>query len=141
MLQVEPQVAKTPSPAYPKGIKTLGDHIRKKRLDLGLFQKDVAKQIRVNKDTIHIWETNRTEPELRLIPHIIDFLGDVPYDPTWSSGPRLKAVRSALRLSQEKFAKKIRVDESTIAEWEREEQKPTKKKWVLVSTSIRSHKL
>lgn len=29
--------------AYPAESKTLGDHLRKKRLDLGLFQKDVAR--------------------------------------------------------------------------------------------------
>jgi len=28
------------APAYPNELKTLGDHLRKRRLDLGLFQKD-----------------------------------------------------------------------------------------------------
>jgi DNA-binding XRE family transcriptional regulator len=63
---------------------------------LGLLQRDVARQIGVNKDTIYNWETNRTEPEVRMISHIIDFLGYAPYDPTWSFGERLKAIRSAL---------------------------------------------
>ena len=40
---------KAPKPLYPIGypqiLKTLGDHIRKKRLDLGLLQRDVAKMI------------------------------------------------------------------------------------------------
>jgi transcriptional regulator with XRE-family HTH domain len=96
-----------------------GDHIRKRRLDLGLRQKDVARQIGVNKDTIHNWETNRTAPEVRLIPHIIDFLGYVPYDPTWSFGHWLRAVRSALGLSQEQLARRAGLDESTVAKWEK----------------------
>ena len=100
---------KAPRPlpsAYPKEIKTLGDHIRKRRLDLGLRQRDVAKQIGVNKDTICNWETNRTVPEVCLIPHIIDFLGYVPYDATWSFGERLRAIRSALGMSQEQMGRR-----------------------------------
>jgi transcriptional regulator with XRE-family HTH domain len=91
-----------------------------------MLQRDVAKQIGVNKDTIHNWETNRTAPEVCLIPHIIDFLGYAPYDPTWSFGERLRAVRSALGLSQEQFAKRAGLDETTIAKWEREEHRPTR---------------
>jgi DNA-binding XRE family transcriptional regulator len=70
-----------------------------------MLQREVASQIGVNKDTIYNWETNRTEPEVCLIPHIIDFLGYAPYDPNWTFGLRLKAIRSALGLSQEQFAK------------------------------------
>jgi transcriptional regulator with XRE-family HTH domain len=120
--------AQRPLPSvYPKEIKTLGDHIRKRRLDLGLLQRDVAAQIGVNKDTIYNWETNRNEPEVRLIPHMINFLGYAPYDPNWSFGQRLRAVRSALGLSQEQLAKMAGLDEGTVSEWEREEHKPTKK--------------
>jgi len=35
-------------PFYPKSLKTLGDHFKKKRLDLKLLQKDVAKKIGVD---------------------------------------------------------------------------------------------
>ena len=79
-----------PPPAYPKEIKKLGDHTRKRRLDLGLRQRDVARQIGVNKDTIYNWETNRTAPEVRFIPGIIHFLGYAPYNPGWTFGQRLR---------------------------------------------------
>ena len=65
-----------PSPsAYPKILKTLGDHIRKKRLDLGLLQKEVAERIGVGKTTIYNWEKNRTTPASRFRRRIIQFLG------------------------------------------------------------------
>jgi transcriptional regulator with XRE-family HTH domain len=48
--------------AYPKAIKTIGDAIRKKRLDLGLRQKDVAKIIGCDKTTILNWERGHTHP-------------------------------------------------------------------------------
>jgi transcriptional regulator with XRE-family HTH domain len=125
--------AQRPLPsAYPKEINTLGDHIRKRRLDLGLLQREVADRIGVNKDTIYNWETNRTEPEVRLIPHIIDFLGYVPYDPNWTFGQWLQAIRSALGLSQEQLARSARLNESTIAKWEREEHKPSRRKLTTV---------
>jgi transcriptional regulator with XRE-family HTH domain len=95
---------------------------------LGLLQREVAAQIGVNKDTIYNWETNRTNPELRLIPHIIDFLGYVPYDPSWSFGERLRTIRSALGLSQEQLAKRAGLDESTIATWEMGRHRPIRRK-------------
>jgi DNA-binding XRE family transcriptional regulator len=87
--------------------------------------------------SFHNWETNRTEPEVRVIPQIIDFLGYVPYNPNWSFGERLKAVRSALGLSQDQFAKLAGLDESTISKWEREEHKPSESKMQALTTFLR----
>ena len=65
-------------PAYPRELKTLGDHLRKRRLDLGLLQKQVADRLEVNAMTICNWETNRTSPQLRFVPRILSFLGYNP---------------------------------------------------------------
>jgi DNA-binding XRE family transcriptional regulator len=56
--------ADRPKP-YPKELNTLGDHLKKKRLDLGLFRKDVAKIIGVNTTTIRNWEINRFAPKIQ----------------------------------------------------------------------------
>jgi ribosome-binding protein aMBF1 (putative translation factor) len=82
--------------------------------------------------------TKRTEPEVRVIPHIIDLLGYAPYDPTRSFGQWVRAARSALGLSQEQLAKRAGLDASTIAKWEREEQKPSKRKLISIITPVRS---
>jgi len=66
---------KPPSPACPRELHTLGDHIRKRRLDLGLLQREVAEKLQVNQMTVCNWETNRTSPQLRFIPRIVAFLG------------------------------------------------------------------
>jgi DNA-binding transcriptional regulator YiaG len=118
-------------------MKTLGDHIRRKRLDLGLRQRDVARQIGVNKDTIYNWEMNRTEPEVRVIPDIILFLGYAPYNPTSTLRQRLKAIRWTLGLSQEQFANLVNLDESTVSNWEREGHRPSKKKLEALKGFIR----
>ena len=59
---------------YPKELKTYGDHIRKKRLDLNLSQPQVAKIINVTTDTITNWELNRNTPSIRQVHKIIAFL-------------------------------------------------------------------
>jgi len=69
-----------PLPDYPKTLNTLGDHIRGKRLDLGLLQKDVAKIINTTTDTIWNLEKNYAIPSLFYIPKIIEFLGYIPFD-------------------------------------------------------------
>lgn len=63
---------------YPKELVTYGDHLRTKRLDLNLFQPQVAKIINVTTDSITNWELNRNEPNLNQIPKIILFLGYKP---------------------------------------------------------------
>ena len=47
---------------YPMRPKTLGERIKKKRMDMGLFQKDVARIVGVSTDTITNWEKGRTKP-------------------------------------------------------------------------------
>jgi DNA-binding XRE family transcriptional regulator len=59
---------------YPLRPKTLGDRIKKKRMDMGLFQKDVARIIGVSTDTITNWEKGWTEPGRRNICKIEPFL-------------------------------------------------------------------
>lgn len=77
---LELRVARRKPAMYPKQINSLGDHIRARRLDLKLFQKQVADQIGVHEMTITLWEGNATIPEVRYMPAIIQFLGYNPLD-------------------------------------------------------------
>jgi transcriptional regulator with XRE-family HTH domain len=110
-----------PGRGYPLTLQTLGDHLKKRRLDLRLRQMDVAEQIGVHQGTYEKWEQGTThEPEVRFFPAIVRFLGYDP-SPAVSSedlGLRLKAARRARGLSQESLARLLGVDESTVQEWE-----------------------
>ena len=64
--------------AYPAALRTYGDHVRARRLDLGMLQRQAADIIGVDETTIYNWESNRVEPAARLIPRIIRFLGYSP---------------------------------------------------------------
>jgi transcriptional regulator with XRE-family HTH domain len=62
--------------------KTMGDHLRKRRLQLGWGATRLGALLKVSKDTIYNWEHNRSNPAIRFMPRIVDFLG---YDPTNSA--------------------------------------------------------
>jgi DNA-binding XRE family transcriptional regulator len=71
--------AKRPAPpGYPADPATLGEHLKKRRLDLKLFQKDVARMIGVDETSIWNWENNQSRPVARLTPKIWEFLGYCP---------------------------------------------------------------
>lgn len=89
--------------------------MRKRRLDLGLLQKDVAAQLRADEGSVWNWEANRTVPALRFLPRIVEFLGYVPFPLNGSLPERLKVYRQALGLSQRRLAETLGVDPGTLA--------------------------
>jgi transcriptional regulator with XRE-family HTH domain len=119
---------------YPAELNTIGDHLKKRRLDNGLLQKEVAAQIGVTKCTIQYWETNRVAPALRFRPRIANFLG---YDCCDGRAleflaQRLKAHRYRFGLSRKKLAAFLGVDATTLAGWETERHRPTNKSMGLI---------
>jgi len=79
------RVERPVNPAYPKELNTLGDHLRKTRLDRGLSQSDVAMILGVDEDTITCRELNWNQPMVNQLPSIYSFLGYAPNekeDPT-----------------------------------------------------------
>jgi transcriptional regulator with XRE-family HTH domain len=131
--------APKPKPScYPKEINTLGDHIRARRLDLKLLQKEVAEQIGVHELTITNWEGNATVPEVRYMPAIIQFLGYNPLPEASSLPRRLSTARMALGLSQRKMAAKLGVDPATLMGWEAGRHQPTGKSSDLIGRVLQS---
>ena len=64
--------------AYPREVKTVGEAIRKRRLDLGLRQRDVGAIIGCDKMSVLNWEKGHTSPATNKISDIRSFLGPVP---------------------------------------------------------------
>ena len=89
--------------------------MRKRRLDLGLFQKNVAKKLHITTDTITNWEKSRCEPELRYYPAIMDFLGYCPIQYPKTLGERLALYRIHQGLSFRKLAKMMGVDTGALS--------------------------
>jgi len=55
--------------------RTLGERIRKWRLEQGLFQRDLAKMIGVDEMTIVNWEKGRTKPTKKNLEKLRAVLG------------------------------------------------------------------
>jgi transcriptional regulator with XRE-family HTH domain len=122
----ELRAPKPKSEQYPKEINTLGDHIRTRRLELKLLQKQVAEQIGVNGATITNWERNASSPVIRYIPAIVRFLGYDPLPPAHSLPERLTASRREFGLTQRQMAERMGVDPGTWRDWEAGKHRPTK---------------
>jgi len=105
----------------------LGDHLRKKRLDLGLLQKEVANKIGADETSVWNWENNRAKPSLSHIPAIIQFLEYTPtLAPKEGLGGKIRVSRESLGLSQERLAHTLIIDPTTIRRWESGQTRPSK---------------
>ncbi|MBU1949087.1 MAG: transcriptional regulator, partial [Candidatus Eisenbacteria bacterium] len=113
---------KAPKPVgreYPTELRTIGDHVRKRRLDLGLSQQDLAKILRVTVSTVSYWETKRANPSIRSLSRVLRFLGYDPRPQAKAFPELIRQLRQGLGLSQEGLAEKIGVDPSTVRKWEK----------------------
>ena len=99
--------------------RTLGDHVKKRRLELQLTQGQLAKRLGINAATLLNWETGATEPVIALIPRILQFLGYDPFSPPSTLGQRLFAKRRTMGWSIAVAAQHLGIDESTWGQWER----------------------
>ena len=120
----------------------IGEHIKKRRLELNLKQSDLAKILEVCEDTITGWERNKSKPMVGHFPKVIAFLGYNPFPvETETLGGRMKKYRIEHGLSQEDLAKVVGVNESTVFNWERDLHVPFPKKLKLLDEILKPKEL
>jgi len=121
--------AKKPdSRPYPKNLKNIGDHLKKKRLDMNIQQKELAEKCGVTVCTIRNWEKNRSNPSLVFMPKIVQFLGYIPYEASNQTfGEQIAAKRRLLGLRQKDLATSIGADPCTVRSWEKGRHGPSKR--------------
>ena len=108
------------SKPYVEAPKTLGQHLLRRRLTLGLTQPQAALQVSTSVETLANWEKDRTAPADRYYPGILRFLGYDLFGPPTTLGERLSHKRRQLGLSIKAAARLAEVDEGTFATWERD---------------------
>jgi transcriptional regulator with XRE-family HTH domain len=64
---------------YSHNPQTLGEHLKKRRRELGLLQRETAERLGVSTDTVVNWEKDKTKPVAAQFRPVVAFLG---YDPT-----------------------------------------------------------
>lgn len=125
---------------YPSVLNHLGDHIRRRRLEIGLLQKDVAEQIGTHVQTVRNWEMGETSPALPWLPGIIGFLGYDPRPLPEAFSERLKHHRVGLGMSQESFARRLGVDPGTLGRWESARRRPQGEHATRVNAAFKARK-
>jgi transposase len=73
---------------YSEKPQTLGQHLKRRRKELGLLQREAAVRLGVSTDTVVNWEKDKTMPVASQFRPVVAFLG---YDPT--PEPRTLAER------------------------------------------------
>ncbi|MBU5639085.1 helix-turn-helix domain-containing protein [Geomonas sp. Red69] len=121
---------------YIEAPQTLGQHIRKRRTDLGLLQRETAIRIGVKKDTIYNWE-HGVEPELRFIPKIIDFLGYIPLDCPKDPLGRLGYYKFINGLSYEGLGARTGIHFEQLRAWLTGKTKPSEKSLRRINIMLR----
>ena len=95
---------------------TLGDHLRRRRIELGLYQKDVATKLRVTTSTVWNWE-HTGSVDLRYIPRVIEFLGYNPISQPEDLLERLSWYKQVNGLSLERLGVEMGRDPEQLADW------------------------
>jgi transcriptional regulator with XRE-family HTH domain len=115
---------------YERVPRTLGQHLKKRRLKLGLFQRDLRMLFKLEKETYANWERDRCYPAMRHWPGIIEFLGRDPSSEPNTLGERLLAYRRHHGLSRKALAIVLGADETTLWRWENGQRKPESERHV-----------
>ena len=97
---------------------TVGDHIKKRRLELGLFQAQAGKLLGVCEATVKNWEKGHKGIPMRSYPAVLAFLGYDPHPEPKTLSDQLQAIRRRNGWRLETAAKSIGVDEDTWRLWE-----------------------
>ena len=104
---------------YPAVPGSLGEHLRKRRLDLGLTQEQAGARFGISFTAYNGWEGDRGSPGIGKWPKIFDFLGYDPSPPPCNTfAEAVSALRRRLGLDKHQFAKRVGVDVKSVRNWE-----------------------
>ena len=122
---------------FQRGHEHIGHHILKRRRDLGLQQKQAARQIGVHAGSLENWEYGRTKPVEQLMPAVIRFLGYNPLPSPATPGERVAYERVTRGWSRKRLAASAGVDEATVRRIEEDVPQLTQRSLQAVSRALR----
>jgi len=144
---------------YPEKIETLGDLLRKTRLDQGLEIKELQKIIGAFEGSIVNWECQGTQPKIKYLRPIIEFIDSnqpepIPRKKIWelcfsenpaypshpkSFGEKLRATRMQNFMTIKQAAQELGVNEGTVARWELKGSQPNPELMERVQAFLTAH--
>lgn len=112
---------------YPKAAVTVGQRIRRLRMDLGLRQSDLADRLGCTARSVSAWERDVVTPKACQWPTLRAILGE-GIDPVAVDLPaQLRAARLRLGLTQKQLANLVGLHERTIRNGEQGRFRPARK--------------
>lgn len=103
--------------------KTLGEHLRNRRLALGIRQEDVAVRLSTMREVYDRWERDEREPVVSEWPGILLFLGYYPFPELTPAQLVLKA-RRCQGMDQKRLAGVVGVIHQRLRRWEHGSEVP-----------------
>ena len=97
--------------------QSLGQHLKKRRIVLGLSQTAAASELGVSPFTVLNWEKARTEPPIGCMSRILRWLGYDPFPQPQPLSERMVAVRRTNGWTIGEAAKELGVDPTTWVDW------------------------
>ena len=92
--------------------------MKRRRIELGLKQQEVADRLGIHFNSLQLWERGVGEPGIKQFPEIIRFLGYVPFSQIERNGGLIAYLRQCAGLTQGELAAVIQCNPGTIARWE-----------------------
>jgi len=80
--------------------QTIGQHLKKKRFELGIRQIEAARKLGVSNRTLSLWECDRVPPVWANQPRIVTYLGYDPFTDPMLGRPRGNETTGVAFLSQ-----------------------------------------
>jgi transcriptional regulator with XRE-family HTH domain len=100
---------------YSEDPQTLGEHLRTRRKELGLLQREAGERMGVSAETVANWEKNKTRP---IIPSqfkpVVALLGYDPSPAPRSLAERLEAKRRRLGITYDQVAQHLGWDPGSL---------------------------
>ena len=116
---------KSKSYGYPTELKTIGDHLRAKRMDLNIHQKLQSTQLGCGHLSLVNWELNHHQPTLKFMPKIVEFLGYDPLPKPKGFMEELDRYRVLKGWSINRLALKIGIPYDSLKYWFKDNHPPT----------------
>jgi DNA-binding XRE family transcriptional regulator len=92
---------------YLESPKTLGEHLKKRRKELGLLQREAAEQMGVSTATVVNWEKSKAKPVAAQFRPVVAFLGYDPAPEPQTLSERLEAKQRRLGVSLAQVARHL----------------------------------
>lgn len=117
----------------------ISDNLKRLRIERGLTQQQVGKQLGTSKQAYSYWESGQHTPRFETIKKLANIFGVTtekitedyaqPYNEseTASFTERLKELRKEKGLNQTEIAKELHISQQTYSQWESDKRNPSQK--------------